>query len=81
LQRAITRQVEQVQRDALHADFDALPRGDVRRLAWFSVGVGSSQWVTAHPNHDVLTSLRSLDVELRKIENELANYWRKSVEK
>ena len=29
LQRAITRQVEQVQRDALHADFDALPRGDV----------------------------------------------------
>ena len=46
LQRAITRQVEQVQRDALHADFDALPRGDVRRLAWFSVGVGSSQWIT-----------------------------------
>ena len=52
LQRAITRQVEQVQRDALHADSDALPRGDVRRLAWFSVGVGSSQWVTAHPTHD-----------------------------
>ena len=51
LQRAITAQCEQVERDRLHALFAALPVEDHRRRAWFSADRCSSQLVTARPEH------------------------------
>ena len=40
LQRAITVELEQVQRDRLHIDIAALPDTDPRREAWFASGEG-----------------------------------------
>jgi len=49
LQRALTTQVEQVRRDALHARFAALPPADPRRQAWFACDPSTSAaWVTGH---------------------------------
>ena len=52
LQRAITAQIEQVQRDALHAAFMAQPQRCPMRQAWCAADQLSSQWVTARPSHD-----------------------------
>ena len=41
LQRAITLQVEEVRRDALHVRVSALPLTDPRREAWMAAGRGS----------------------------------------
>jgi len=49
LQRAITLQVESVQRDGLHARIMALHERDPRRRAWLASGRGSRQWVTSFP--------------------------------
>ena len=49
MQRAITAQIEQAQRDILHREIIALPDDDPRREAWTSVGRTSSCIVTAHP--------------------------------
>ena len=49
LQRAITTQVEQVRRDALHAEFAALPVDDPRREAWFAADKLSPQFLKALP--------------------------------
>ena len=49
LQRAITAQVEQCERDALHAVIMALPLGDPRREAWMAEDRLSSQWVSSWP--------------------------------
>ena len=49
LQRAITLQVEEVRRDALHVRVSALPVTDPRREAWMAAGRGSRQWVTSYP--------------------------------
>ena len=50
LQRAITHQWEQAERDALHLRIAALPRADTRREAWFSADELSRQWVTTWPS-------------------------------
>ena len=49
LQRQITEQIEQIERDALHRDILLLPRTDTRRIAWLAVDRLSSQWVPAWP--------------------------------
>ena len=49
LQRAITLQLEEVRRDALHVRVSALPLTDPRREAWMAAGRGSRQWVTSYP--------------------------------
>lgn len=56
LQRAITEQLEQGERDALHADFAALPAGSPLRQAWFGCDAATSAaWVTSHASHDNIT--------------------------
>jgi len=49
LQRAITQQVEQVNRDRLHAEISALRQDDPRRESWTAVDLLSSQFITAFP--------------------------------
>ena len=53
LQRQITEQIEQIERDALHRDILLLPRTDTRRIAWLAVDRLSSQWVPAWPTRTV----------------------------
>ena len=52
LQRAITRQREQVERDSLHAAIAALPRHDSRRQAWMAADQLSSAWVPSWPGSE-----------------------------
>ena len=52
LQRQITEQIERVRRDQLHRDMMRLPIVDPRRVAWASVDIQSSQWVSSWPTHD-----------------------------
>ena len=52
LQRAMTAQVEQHERDLLHDDIMALPVDDPRREAWLAVDRLSSQWVSSWPGLD-----------------------------
>ncbi len=63
LQRAITEQVERVQRDQLHRDIMQLPRTDTRRIAWMAVDRLSSQWVPSWPTHRLELS----DVEMPEV--------------
>ena len=51
LQKALTSQVEQAARDALHRELAQLPPADQRRQAWFAADSLASQWVTALPHH------------------------------
>ena len=53
LQRRITEQSEQVERDALHRDMLQLPARDTRRVAWLTCDRLSSQWVSSWPTHRV----------------------------
>ena len=60
LQRRITEQLEQIERDQLHRDMQQLPTTDTRRLAWFAVDRLSSQWVSSWPTHRMELSLHEM---------------------
>jgi len=49
LQHQLTEQIEEMQRDALHARIMLLPRTDTRRMAWLSCDSYSSEWVASWP--------------------------------
>ena len=60
LQRRITEQLEQIERDQLHRDMQQLPTTDTRRLAWYAVDRLSSQWVSSWPTHRMELSLHEM---------------------
>jgi hypothetical protein len=51
LQKAITEQIEAVERADFHRDVMELPADDPRRVAWLSCNVISTQWVGSWPTH------------------------------